>query len=98
MKEKVAQYLIKTKVTASECFKAGKAVCRTTSGTLSGHFLSRLIVVPSLALFLPTDESVDLLYGDRFVNLADIHSPLEKSVHVHLTTLWAMAEEVQNPF
>ena len=90
--------LVKTKVAAPECFKAWKTICRTASGTLGSHFLSRLVVVPSLALFLPIDESVDLLYSDRFADLAHVHSALEKSVHVQLTAFRAMAEEVENPF
>lgn len=93
MGEYVITYLVKTKVAAVE---GSYARDRLSGCALGGHLLPRLVQVPSLAVLLPLNQGVDLFQRNILVNLAGSHSALEQSIHVHLTALWALAQELED--
>ena len=53
--------------------------------------------MPLLPLFLPLDESVDLLNCLYLVNLSHIHGALKQSIHIQLPALGPLPQELQNP-
>lgn len=63
---------------------------------ISGHFLSRLIVVPLLAFLLPPDKIVDLGDSGGLVDLVHFDGTLEEGVHVEFAAFGPMAEELED--
>ncbi len=71
---------------------------RRDLGTLGGHLLPRLVLVPFLPLLLPLDEGVDLRDRCVFVDAAHVEGALEEGVHVEFAALGPVAEELEDAF
>lgn len=86
---------VEAEVTAAEGVGARG---RSGVGAFGGHFLAGFVVMPFFARFLPLDEGVDFVDGDVFVDLSHVDRTLEERVHIQLSALGPVSEELQDAF